>query len=403
MRTKRHIILTVCTILSFLLFSSLSTAFASYEKKAPTGLTAKGAVLLDRQSGQILFEQNADERLYPASITKILTAILALENGDLQAMVKTSKLAREQEGNRIYLEYDEEQTLENLLYGLMLNSGNDAAVAIAEHLAGSVERFAELMNRKAVALGARNSHFVTPSGLHDDDHYTTARDMAVISSYAMHNETFRKIVATETLPWKGQVWESVLFNINQMLYEYEGATGIKTGFTDQAQQTIAVSAKRQDRELVAVLMGVENRPKIREEATRLLDYGFDQFINKKIASKGEVLKQFNVEGSLVRAYLPEDVYVTLPAASKALIQSVPKVEPPRAPFDKDAVIGALNLYQDGHLIMTADVLADRGVSGIPIEEVTSATENKLLLLALLIPLLLFFPKKFVKLRKSRSI
>lgn len=391
-------------MLCLLSFSSISQVGAAHEEKKPTGLTAQGAVLYDRQSGQFLFEQHPDLRLYPASITKVLTAILALEKGDLNAKVKTSKLAREQEGNRIYLEYDEEQTLGNLLYGLMLNSGNDAAVAIAEHIGGSVEQFAAMMNDKATEIGATNSHFVTPSGLHDDDHYTTARDMALISSYAMNNETFRKIVATETLPWKGQVWESLLVNLNQMLFEYEGATGIKTGFTDQAQQTITVSAKRGERELIAVLMGVENRPKIREEATRLLDYGFDQFVTKQVAAKGDLLQSFDMNGTTVQALLARDIYRTLPRESSAAFEAVPQISVPPAPFAKGAVVGTVDYFEAGQKIATADLLSASDVAALPPTEAALVTEDKFLLLSTLIAVLLYVPKRIGKLkRSSRSL
>ncbi|ASS75058.1 hypothetical protein CIG75_08750 [Tumebacillus algifaecis] len=405
MRQLGQILTTFCLLVYFLTLTSMADVLAAHEEKKPTGLSAQGAILYDRQSGQFLFEQNPDQPLYPASITKVLTAILALEKGDLSAKVKTSKLAREQEGNRIYLEYDEEQTLENLLYGLMLNSGNDAAVAIAEHIGGSVEQFADMMNQKAKALGATHTHFVTPSGLHDDLHTTTARDMALISSYAMNNQTFRKIVATESLPWKGQVWESTLINLNQMLYNYEGTTGIKTGFTDQAQQTITVSAKRGDRELIAVLMGVENRPKIREEATVLLDYGFDQFVTTKLASKGDVIQSFALNATPVRATLAEDVYRTLPLEStpSPSFTSIPHINVPQAPFRKGDVVGSIDYVTDGQIIVSVDLLADNDVAAWPINEAVAVIENKFLLLFTLVTVLLFLSKRIVKFRKSRSI
>lgn len=404
MRSIRRLLTNCCILICLLTFTSISHVEAAHDEKKPTGLSAKGAVLYDRQSGQFLFEQHPDEQLYPASITKVLTAILALEKGDLNAKVKTSKLAREQEGNRIYLEYDEEQTLGNLLYGLMLNSGNDAAVAIAEHIGGSVEQFAVMMNEKAKEIGATHTHFVTPSGLHDDDHYTTARDMALISSYAMNNVTFRKIVATETLPWKGQVWESVLVNLNQMLFEYEGATGIKTGFTDQAQQTITVSAKRGDRELIAVVMGVENRPKIREEATLLLDYGFDQFVTKKVAGIGDVLQAFDMNGTPVNAVLAADIYRTVPKESTAEFKAVAHINVPQAPFAKGDRVGTVDYFQDGELITTADLLSDSHVAALPPAEAALVTEDKFLLLSTLIAVLLFVPRRLGKLKKtSRSL
>lgn len=354
-RWWKMLILSVLLSFSFVT-DSVSIALAN-DEPPPSGLTAQGLVLLDMQSGQILYEHNKDNRLYPASITKIMTAILALEHADLDDRVKTSKLAREQEGNRIYLEYDEVQTMENLLYGLMLNSGNDAAVAIAEHVGGSVEEFAEMMNAKAAELGARNTHFVTPSGLHEDDHYTTPYDMALITQYAMQKEKFREIVRTETYEWHGQVWESVLVNLNSMLWNYEGATGVKTGFTDQAQQTIVATAKRGDRELMAVLMGVQNRMTIRLEATALLDYGFNETTLHRLASYGDVLLDHTVDGVRVQGVLQQDVYYTSPHDVKPAVEI--KVEPTQLtlPFLKGAKVGIVSfIAPNGEILAQADLI-----------------------------------------------
>lgn len=202
MKKLRNWCRTLSLAFSLLFLTSVSQAYATDELS--TGLTAKGAIVLDMQSGQILYDHNKDDKAFPASITKVMTCILALEKSDLHALVTTSQLAREQEGNRVYLEIGEQEPMEQMLYGLMLNSGNDAAVAIAEHISGSVEKFADLMNEKAKQLGATNTHFVTPNGLHDENHYTTPSDMALIANYAMKNSKFREIVATEYYDWHGQ-------------------------------------------------------------------------------------------------------------------------------------------------------------------------------------------------------
>jgi D-alanyl-D-alanine carboxypeptidase (penicillin-binding protein 5/6) len=309
----------------------------------------------------VLYGQNQDAKLYPASITKIMTAILALEKGNLSDMVKTSKLAREQEGNRIYLEYDEVQPLEKLLYGLMLNSGNDAAVAIAEHIGGSVEQFAMMMNEKAAELGMKNTHFVTPNGLHDDNHYTTPYDMALLSAYAMKNSTFRKIVATKTMEWHGKSWDSVLVNLNRMLWDYEGATGIKTGFTDQAQQTICVSAKRGGREIVAVLMGVENRALVREEATKLLDYGFDSFTTVRLARRGDKLATYSVDNQRIDAEIREDIYVTTRKESGERVQRDVQLQAPEPPYLKGTKVGTVTWSLNGQVVAKTPLYATRDV------------------------------------------
>ena len=191
-----------------------------------------------------------------ASTTKIMTAILAIEMGDLADVVTVSPRAAGVEGSSIYLERGEKLTLEDLLYGLMLRSGNDAAVAIAEHIGGTVENFANLMNRKAYQIGARNTHFVNPHGLHDDKHYTTAYDLALISAYAMENPVFRVIVSTKQkkIPWEGRNYSRVLQNKNALLWDYEGANGIKTGYTKISRRCLASAALRFGMQLVCVVL-----------------------------------------------------------------------------------------------------------------------------------------------------
>lgn len=400
-------ILSWLLALTLCLTVSISQTHAADDKKFPAppfeSLQAKGAVLLDMQSGEVLYGQHPDEKLYPASITKIMTAILALEKGDLTAPVKTSKLAREQEGNRIYLEYDEVQPMERLLYGLMLNSGNDAAVAIAEHIGGSVEGFAKMMNDKAAELGMKNTRFVTPSGLHDDNHYTTPRDMALLSAYAMKNGTFRKIVATEELAWDGQVWDSLLVNLNSMLWNYEGATGLKTGFTDQAQQTISVSAKRGDREIVAVLMGVENRMQVRLESTKLLDYGFDSFTTKRVAKAGDTLQTFTAETSEalpVGAKIAQDVYVTTGKGSSSKVEREIQIHPPAAPYAKGSEVGTAVWKIGGTTVAEAPLYASVDVFP-PATLLSAATGPNNLLFAIPLALIALIGLFLLRLRRSR--
>lgn len=233
-----------------------------------------GALVMEMKSGQVLWEQNADERLYPASTTKILTALLVIENTALDELVTVSSSAFGVEGSSIYLSEGEQQTVENMLYALMLVSANDVAVALAEHVAGSVEAFTRLMNERAQELGARNSHFVNPHGLHDPDHYSTPHDLALIARGAMANPIFRELVRTEErqIPWPGQPWPRELYNHNRLLSTYNGMLGVKNGFTDEAMQTFVGAAKRQDHEILSVIMRTDH---IWEDTEALLEYGFE--------------------------------------------------------------------------------------------------------------------------------
>jgi len=371
--------MTAVTLCLTMLSSSMSHAYASDEKSAqqaqlaPTAITATGAVLVDMQSGQVLYEQNKDARLYPASITKIMTAMLALEHARLTESVTTSQRAFEQEGNRVYLEVGEVQPMEQMLYGLMLNSGNDAAVAIAEHIAGSVESFAQMMNDRARSLGAANTQFVTPNGLHDDNHYTTPYDMSKIAREAMKNPTFRTIVTTKRLPWDGLKWKSELHNINRMLWDYAGSTGVKTGFTDQAQQTIVVTAARNGREVMAVLMGVQNRQLVREESTKLLDYGLHAFVNHPVAAAGDVITTYEAgNDQRVQATLATPVHNTSPIGQPPAITRTVQMNPPAAPYTRGTKVGTVSFRAAGDVFATADLLAGSDVAlpaPTPLQEV----------------------------------
>ena len=196
-----------------------------------SAISAKSAILIDSDSGRVLYEHNSYEKLPMASTTKIMTGLLACESGKLNETVKASTFASGTEGSSLWLKIGEKQTLENLTYGLMLKSGNDAAVAISEYLGGSIDAFALLMNKKAREIGAVNTNFENPHGLDSDGHYTTAYDLALIAREAMKNENFRKIVSTKTysIPMQGEKWDRALKNHNRLLWNYEGCNGVKTG------------------------------------------------------------------------------------------------------------------------------------------------------------------------------
>lgn len=253
-------------------------AFANEDELSPENLSAQSAILIEAASGTVLFEKDPDRQMYPASITKIVTAIVALETADLDEIVTVSEEARSEEGTRVYLAEGEQVTMEKLLYGLLVNSGNDAATAIAEHIDGSKERFAERMNEFVKSkAGAENTNMTNPSGLPDPEHVTTARDMAKIASYAMPNSTFRKMVSTRELAWKGEEWETTLINHNKLLGSYEGTTGIKNGYTNAAGSTLVASASRNGMELIGVLLKSASNDDLYADMTMLLDYGFENY------------------------------------------------------------------------------------------------------------------------------
>lgn len=270
----------------------------------PANIASESAILIDQESGLVLFAKNAFARMYPASITKIVTAIVAIETSELDETVTVSKEARNEDGTRVYLSEGEQKTMEQMLYAMMLNSGNDAATAIAEHIDGSKALFAERMNEFVRdVVGVHDSNFVNPSGLPDENHYTTAYDMAQIARYAMRNETFRTIVSTVRMPWDGLEWKSTLINHNRLLTSYEGATGIKNGYTRAAGNTLASSATRGDKSLIGVVLKAPSSNQAYKDMTALFDYGFAAFQSNTLFAKGETYTE--EEGDTTREWVAQ--------------------------------------------------------------------------------------------------
>mgnify|MGYP001361133024 CR=1 FL=1 len=275
----------VFIVLLILQLVSTGTAFA--EAPPPPSHHARAAALIDVTSGRILFSQRGDEPMKIASLTKIMTAIVAIEHGNLDDVVTVSRRAAGMEGSSIYLRVGEKMTLHNLLYGLMLRSGNDAAMAIAEHVGGSVEGFVYLMNRKAEELGLANTHYMNPHGLDHPDHYMSANDLAKLTAYALKNPVFKNIVKTrvKTAPNPYEPWDYKWVNKNKMLQMYEGADGVKTGYTKQASRTLVSSATRNGQQLAAVTLNDGNDW---ADHRRLLDYGFQHYPLQEVIRKGEL-------------------------------------------------------------------------------------------------------------------
>ena len=250
-------------------FGLLSGIGASAESAS----SAESAILIEAETGAVISEKNADERRAMASTTKIMTAILTIEAGDLDKEFTVDSYAIMVEGTSMGLQEGDRVSRRDLLYGILLPSGNDAANAAAVSVGGSIPAFVKMMNEKAEVLGLSNTHFVTPSGLDADGHYTTARDLAALAAYAMKNETFREIVSSKSkkLEFGNPPYPRTLYNSNKMLSNYDGAIGIKTGFTDNARRCLVSAAERNGVTLIAVTL---NAPDDWNDHTKMLDYGF---------------------------------------------------------------------------------------------------------------------------------
>ena len=254
-----------------------------------SAVSAQQAILVDGQTGQILYEKDPDRRSLIASTTKIMTALIVCEQCNVLDRMEIPREAVGIEGSSMYLKEGEILTLQELLYGLMLQSGNDAAVALAIYCGGTVSDFAQLMNDKAHRLGMENTHFVNPHGLDAPDHYSTARDLAILAAYAMQNPVFARTVSAKTVT----IGQRYLRNHNKLLWQVEGADGIKTGFTKAAGRILVSSAQRQGRRLIAVTI---NAPDDWNDHKKLLEAGFSQYTPQTLVCRGEVVGSVQIAG-----------------------------------------------------------------------------------------------------------
>lgn len=318
-------------------------------------LSAKSAIVMDAQTGMVLYELNAYEKRSMASTTKIMTAIVALENSSPDAVVTVSAHAAATEGSSIYLTAGEKIRMEDLVYGLMLNSGNDAAVAIAEHISGSVDNFAKLMNDKALAIGACNTSFKNPSGLDADGHYTTAYDLALITRYALSNPVFKVIVSTKikSIPWEGHEWNRQLKNHNKMLSLYDGADGVKTGYTKKTGRTLVSSATRDGWQVIAVTL---NDPNDWSDHEAMLDYAFSNFPKNTIVQEGGFVSNLPVKDGVVEQ--------TTAIAAREFVSRGKDIkldfilpEQLQAPVLKGQKLGEIKIHYKDVLLDTIDIVA----------------------------------------------
>jgi len=344
---------------------------------APPTVSAQGAILIDAKTGQILYDRNMNKKLAPASTTKIMTAIIAIESGRLDEITRVSAHAASTRGSSLDLYPGQLISLRELVTGLLLRSGNDAAVAIAEHLAGSVDAFVGLMNQKAASIGAIHTHFENPHGLSNPNHLSTAYDLATITRYALLDPTFSQLVSTketniEWLDRKGNNHNRNLRNTNKLLWMLADADGVKTGTTNQAGPCLISSATRDNQKLIAVVLHDHSRW---YDSMQLLKYGFDSYELYDYAQDGAVLAALPIENGLRDMV---DVIVAGPASLvvavadyEGITVEVDLPEKIKAPVYQGQKIGEIIFYSQDKAVKTVDLVA-----GSVVEE---STWNKLLL------------------------
>ncbi|HWR09238.1 D-alanyl-D-alanine carboxypeptidase family protein [Sporomusa sp.] len=330
----------------------------------PPEVTAKSAIVMEVSTGKVLYGKEAAERRYPASTTKIMTLITALEYGKLDDVVTASENAASTEGSSLWLTQGEQLKMLDMFYGIMLISGNDATVAVAEHIAGSVENFAKLMTDKAHALGAVNSNFVNTSGLPNENHYTTAYDLAKITAYGYKNPLFSQIVSTQhkIVPWPGKDHDRDLYNENKMLWLYDGANGVKTGYTDAAGRCLVSAAKRNGTQLVVVVLDSDH---MWDDSIKLLDYGFAQLKQVPVISQGDILKTVKInEGKTGDIKLLATNDISVPMADNEHDKYSTVIDAPNklnAPITSGQKLGTVKVMYNNIEVASSDLIADRSV------------------------------------------
>lgn len=358
----------VSVLLSFIITFVNLFAFAniSFAETQPPNISAQYAVLMDYTSGKVLYEKNSNANLYPASTTKMWTAYLTLKYvNNLDEVVTVGNIGNIG-GTSMYLVPGEQVTVRQLLEGLLLVSGNDSAVVLAEHISGSVPEFANLMNEEAKKIGAKNTHFNNPNGLPDPEHYTTAYDMALMAREAMNNDDFRGIVSKKTIkmPATNLSPERTFVNTNKFLtgtttipyqgqntdIKYDIVDGIKTGYTDDAGKCLLSSAKKDDMRLICTVFKTDGEPNLYTDSRTLLDYGFDNFKSEKAIDKNDFVDSKFIWYAKGRklGYAPKYSYYTVinKGENTPTFETKTKLNDINLPIKKGDTIGTLAVYQD---------------------------------------------------------
>lgn len=364
---KYAVIAALVTITAFFaLFVRRTTALAETVSCAASMITTEAG------SGRVLYEKNADSRRPMASTTKIATAITVIDNvPDLEKTVVIPDCAVGVEGSSIYLSKGETASIRDLLYGLMLQSGNDCAVALAVTTAGSVEKFAALMNGTARKCGANDTNFVTPHGLHDDNHYTTARDLAKISAYAMKNATFREIVSSKrhTMPWAGHDCDRVILNKNKILTTFDGGDGIKTGYTKKAGRCLVASATRDGMTIISVVL--DCGPMF-EECRNLMEKAFEEYSLVDITALAPDVKAEVRDGAKKTVTLRPTATSTYPLTkeeTERLIFEEKGVKPMRGGVKRGTENGKICVTLEKRLLFESKLFTIEEVEPLPVRDI----------------------------------
>ncbi|RKD27956.1 D-alanyl-D-alanine carboxypeptidase (penicillin-binding protein 5/6) [Caminicella sporogenes DSM 14501] len=373
------VILAICFLLNSPLTANATTSSNSLN------ISAESAILIDADTGEILYEKNSNKPMYPASTTKIMTALLTLENANLNDKIIIDKETPFTDGSRIYVLEGEQFTVDQLLHALLIESANDAAVALAKHISGNIEDFVKLMNKRAKELGAKNTHFANPNGLPNHEHVTTAYDLAMIAKYAMTIPKFREIVKTvryKIPPTNKQSETRYLKNTNRLLWgtgsrnkilykgkwidiKYDIVDGIKTGYTTEAQQCLVATAFKNNRRLISVVLKAIGT-NVYTDTRTLLDFGFDNFKNMNIVKTGEIITNVKIpNGTEKNLNLITQTKLTKTFPINKKIDKIDKKielnQKIKAPITKGEVLGKVIYILNGNKIGQVNLIAEKSI------------------------------------------
>lgn len=350
----------------------LLAAAAPARAADPPAMRGRALVLMDGDTGQILYERNGNARIYPASTTKLLTALVAVERGSLAQPIEVSRSAVDKapDSASCYISEGDVEPLEYLLYGLLLTSGNDCADAIAEGVSGGQpEAFIDWMNETARRVGATHSHFTNPHGLHDPNHWTTAIDLALIGRAALANPVVRRIAGTRQFDWPGKEDNGTYYNLNAMLWDYPGTIGGKTGYTEEAGYNLVNAVERGGRLLIGVAVGYKWKSELYEDMESLLDYGLTEFRRVDAVRPGSPAGEIPVSGGeeeSVPVVAQTGFTISAPRTGPAGVTLTPRLEASlEAPVEAGSPVGVLEIWQDGRLLGEVPLVTAASVAAKP--------------------------------------
>ncbi|KON69956.1 D-alanyl-D-alanine carboxypeptidase [Peribacillus butanolivorans] len=345
---------------------------AAEDKGIDLAANAKSAILIERDTGTVLYDKNADDRLSPASMTKIMTMLLimeAIDKGELtmKEKIRTSEYAASMGGSQIFLEPGEEMTTEQMLKGISIGSANDASVAMAERIAGSEEEFVKKMNKKAKDLGLKNTKFQNVTGLPVKDHYSSAYDMSIMAKELLKYDTITRFTGTyEDYLRENTEKKFWLVNTNRLVKFYPGVDGLKTGFTNEAKYCLTATAKKGNMRVIAVVFGAASPKERNAQVTKMLDYAFSQYITYPIYKRGEMLGESKVSKGHKKMVIgvtsePISVLTTKNGTAKDFTKKITLNKDLNAPIKKGDQIGTLELKKNGKVYVESPIVAKETV------------------------------------------